>query len=91
MAAMGSMWVRDGRVVVFRQLESHHSKGPKLGLVIGETDDGLLKIRTACGARRYCARVVEIEPEFIAREASEREAALGYPVGPVPPAPSATK
>jgi len=85
---IGSTWVTNGRIVVFRRKPHHKSVGgPKVGLVIGETDDGLIKIRTACGGRRYCSRVVEIAEEYIAREASAREAVLGHPVDPVPPAP----
>lgn len=89
MSTIGSMWVREGHVVVFRKLDSHsyQGKGPKVGLVIRETDDGVVTIRTACGNRRYCARAVEVKKEWVAREATAREAIIGHPIHPVPPAP----
>jgi len=61
------------------------SAAPGSVIVIGYTDDGLLKIRAACGNRRYTARVIEIDPVLVAREATQRETTLGYPVEPVAP------
>jgi nitroimidazol reductase NimA-like FMN-containing flavoprotein (pyridoxamine 5'-phosphate oxidase superfamily) len=84
------MWVREGRIVVFRNPASRHYKynggGPKVGLVISETDDGVLTIRTAVGNRRYCAMPIQVSKDLVAREATAREAVLGHPIGPVPAA-----
>lgn len=81
----GSMWIREGRVIIFRTPEQgFKQKGPRVGLVLEETDD-TITVRTACGKRRYNSHPVTVPKELVAREATEREAALGYPVDPVPP------
>lgn len=82
---IGSMWIRNGRVVVFRTNDQgFNAKGPRVGIVIEETDD-TITVRTACGKRRYNSRPVTVPRDLVAREATEREAYLGYPVSPVPP------
>lgn len=84
---IGSMWIREGRVVVFRTVDAgYKSKPPRIGIVIEETDDAIT-VRVACGHRRYGMQPVTVPKDLVAREATAREASLGYPVGPVPPRP----
>jgi hypothetical protein len=79
------MWIASGRAVVFRtNARGYKATGPRVGMVVSETGDDVT-VRVACGRRRYCATPLTVSRDLVAREATEREVNLGYPVEPVPP------
>lgn len=75
----------NGRAVVFRTAAmGYKQQPPRVGMVIGETDEAVM-LRVACGRHRYSATAVKIPRELVARDATAREVNLGYPVEAVPP------
>lgn len=76
--------VPKGRAVVFRSDDPRPSKrpGPRIGIVVGKRDEMLL-IRARHGMWRW-AKAIAVAPELVARDATDRERAVGHVIAAVP-------